>query len=129
MAIVGQNGSGKTTMVEQLVGILAPTAGQVLVGGHDVAGGTIAEAARTTGFVFQDPDRQLFSRRVEPRFWFGPRNLALAGPAGRRAVEQALTRQALIRGGADNPYDLGLSDRKLVALGSVSRWTPAVLVA
>lgn len=128
VAIVGQNGSGKTTLVKHLVGILTPTAGQVLVGGRDVAGGTIAEAAHTVGFVFQDPDRQLFSGTVEREFWFGPRNLALDRTAARRAVEQALTATGLDPRRIENPYDLGLSDRKLVALGSVLAMDPAVLV-
>jgi energy-coupling factor transport system ATP-binding protein len=128
VAIVGQNGSGKTTLAKHLVRILAPTAGSVRVAGHDLAGRTIAEAARMVGFVFQDPDRQLFSRSVEREVAFGPRNLGLAEHAVARLVANAVAAVGLVDRAAQNPYDLGLSDRKLVALASVLAMDPAVLV-
>ena len=128
VAIVGQNGSGKTTLVKHLVRILAPAAGSVRVGGRDLAGQTIAEAARTVGFVFQDPDRQLFSRSVEREVAFGPRNLGLPDGEAARLVAQALATVGLAERSLENPYDLGLSERKLVALASVLAMDPAVLV-
>ena len=128
VAIVGQNGSGKTTLAKHLVRILAPGAGSVLVAGRDLAGRTIADVARTVGFVFQDPDRQLFSRSVEREVAFGPRNLGLAEEATARLVAQALAAVGLADRAEENPYDLGLSDRKLVALASVLAMDPAVLV-
>jgi energy-coupling factor transport system ATP-binding protein len=128
VAVVGQNGSGKTTLAKHLVRILAPSAGTVRVGGEDLAGWTIAEAARMVGFVFQDPDQQLFSRSVEREAAFGPRNLGLPEAAVARLVDRALAAVGLADRAAENPYDLGLSDRKLVALASVLAMDPAVLV-
>jgi energy-coupling factor transporter ATP-binding protein EcfA2 len=128
VAIVGQNGSGKTTLVKHLVRILAPSAGSVRVGDRDLAGRTIADVARTVGFVFQDPDRQLFSRSVEREVAFGPRNLGLGSVDTGRLVAQALVAVGLADRAAENPYDLGLSDRKLVALASVLAMDPAILV-
>jgi energy-coupling factor transport system ATP-binding protein len=98
------------------------------VGGEDLAGRTIAEVARTVGFVFQDPDRQLFSRSVESEVAFGPRNLGLADGQVRRLVAQALATVGLGDRATENPYDLGQSDRKLVALASVLAMDPSVLV-
>jgi energy-coupling factor transporter ATP-binding protein EcfA2 len=128
VAMVGQNGSGKTTLAKHLVRILAPGAGSVRVGGRDLAGRTIADVAATVGFVFQDPDRQLFSRSVEREVAFGPRNLRLANADTARLVARALAAVGLAERAAENPYDLGLSDRKLVALASVLAMDPAVLV-
>jgi energy-coupling factor transport system ATP-binding protein len=128
VAIVGQNGSGKTTLAKHLVRILAPGAGSVHVAGRDVAGRPIADLARTVGFVFQDPDKQLFNRSVEREVAFGPRNLGLAEDAVARLVAQALDAVGLADRAAENPYDLGLSDRKLVALASVLAMDPAILV-
>jgi energy-coupling factor transport system ATP-binding protein len=128
VAVVGQNGSGKTTLAKHLVRILAPSAGSVHVGGRDLAGRTIADVAHTVGFVFQDPDKQLFSRSVAREVAFGPRNLGLAEDAVARLVAQALAAVGLADRADENPYDLGLSDRKLVALASVLAMDPAVLV-
>jgi energy-coupling factor transporter ATP-binding protein EcfA2 len=128
VAIVGQNGSGKTTLAKHFVRILAPGSGSVRVGGRDIAGRPIADVARTVGFVFQDPDRQLFSRSVARELAFGPRNLGLGEAITDRLVGQALDAVGLADRAAENPYDLGLSDRKLVALASVLAMDPAILV-
>jgi energy-coupling factor transport system ATP-binding protein len=128
VAIVGQNGSGKTTLAKHLVRILAPDAGSVHVAGRDLAGRSIADVAHTVGFVFQDPDMQLFSRSVAREAAFGPRNLGLAEDAVARLVTQALAAVGLADRADENPYDLGLSERKLVALASVLAMDPAVLV-
>jgi energy-coupling factor transport system ATP-binding protein len=128
VAIVGQNGSGKTTLAKHLVRILAPDAGSVHVAGRDLAGRSIADVARTVGFVFQDPDTQLFSRSVAREVAFGPRNLGLPEDAATRLVAQALATVGLADRAEENPYDLGLSERKLVALASVLAMDPAILV-
>ncbi len=128
VAVVGQNGSGKTTLAKHLVRILEPASGSVRVAGRDLAGRTIADVARTVGFVFQDPDRQLFSRSVEREVAFGPRNLGIGDADAARLVAQALAAAGLADRASENPFDLGLSDRKLVALASVLAMDPAILV-
>jgi len=128
LAIVGQNGSGKTTLVKHLNGLLSPTAGEVRVGGTSVAGVPVHRVASTVGFVFQNPDDQLFSRSVEAELHFGPRNLRLAKADADRLVEAALEAIGLTAERAANPYDLNVSARKLIAIGSVLATDPAVLV-
>jgi energy-coupling factor transport system ATP-binding protein len=128
VAIVGQNGSGKTTLVKHLDGLLRPASGSVLVDGSDIAGVAVHDIARTIGFVFQNPDDQLFNRSVEREVAFGPRNLGLAGAEAQALVERALDLAGLADVRSTNPYDLGLSTRKLVALASVLAMEPAVLV-
>jgi energy-coupling factor transporter ATP-binding protein EcfA2 len=128
VAIVGQNGSGKTTLAKHLDGLLRPDTGSVAVGGRDIAGLPVHETARSVGFVFQNPDDQLFNRSVEREVAFGPRNLGLVGASALELVERALELTGLVAVRATNPYDLGLSMRKLVALASVLAMEPQVLV-
>lgn len=128
VAIVGQNGSGKSTLVRHLNGLLRPTEGRVLVDGADARRMRVAELARVVGMVFQDPDRQIFAGSVLEEVRFGPRNLGRSGADLRDAVDDALDLTGL--GGLEsrNPYDLGQSRRKLLALASVVAMRTPVLV-
>ena len=128
VALIGQNGSGKTTLVRHLNGLLRPTSGQVLVDGEDAAGRTVAQLARQVGLVFQDPSRQIFAGSVRAEVEFGPRNLGLRGSELRAAAEEALERVGLAGEASTNPYDLGESRRKLLALASVLAMRTPVLV-
>lgn len=128
LALIGQNGSGKTTLVRHLNGLLRPTAGRVVVGGSDAATRTVASLAAEVGLVFQDPDRQIFAPSVRAEVEFGPRNLGRGGDALRAAVRRALEQTGLAGEERTNPYDLGQSRRKLLALASVLAMETPVLV-
>jgi energy-coupling factor transport system ATP-binding protein len=128
VAIVGQNGSGKTTLAKHLNGLLRPDGGSVEIEGSDIQPIAVGALARTVGFVFQNPDDQLFNRSVEREVAFGPHNLGLEGRLARELVDRALGLAGLASVRAVNPYDLGLSVRKLVAIASVLAMEPAVLV-
>jgi energy-coupling factor transport system ATP-binding protein len=128
VALVGQNGSGKTTLVRHLNGLLRPTAGRVTVDGTDAAGMTVAQLAARVGLVFQDPDRQIFAGSVRAEVEFGPRNLGRSGDELRAEVASALRAVGLDGEEHTNPYDLGQSRRKLLALASVLAMRTPVLV-
>ena len=128
VALIGQNGSGKTTLVRHLNGLLRPTSGRVLVGGEDAAGRTVAQLARDVGLVFQDPDRQIFAGSVRSEVEFGALNVGLHRDLLRAAVEGALATVGLADAARTNPYDLGGSRRKLLALASVLAMQTPVLV-
>jgi len=128
VAIVGQNGSGKSTLARHLNGLLRPTTGRMLLDGRDVRGLHVARLAERVGLAFQNPDRQLFAGRVSAEVAFGPHNLGVRGAEVDERVRAALDAVGLSAEAASNPYDLGYSRRKLLALASVLAMRTPVLV-
>jgi energy-coupling factor transport system ATP-binding protein len=129
VAIIGQNGSGKSTLVRQFNGLLRPTTGSVRVRGRPVGRRHVAELAREVAIAFQNPDRQIFASRVEREIEFGPRNLGVSGRELERRVTSALEAVGLEEHRSTNPYDLGFSERKLLALASIlAMETPIVVL-
>jgi energy-coupling factor transport system ATP-binding protein len=114
--------------VRHLNGLLRPTTGRVLHDAADVRGRSVAQLARLVGLVFQDPDRQIFAGSARAEVEFGPRNLGLRRAELHAAVDNALTAVGLEGEKGTNPYDLGASRRKLLALASVLAMHTQVLV-
>lgn len=119
VAIIGQNGAGKTTLVKHLNGLLQPRRGQVLIGDWDTKENPVAKLARRVGYVFQNPDEQLFSKNVGMEVAFGPRNLGYDADRVEALVRDALAMTDLSDRTETNPYDLSATWRKMVALASV----------
>ena len=129
LAIIGQNGSGKSTLVRHFNGLLRATDGRVLVDGAPVGGRHVADLARLVGLVFQNPDRQIFASKVRAEVAFGARNAGAAGDELAERVGAALAAVGLEGSEETNPYDLGYSRRKLLALASIlAMRTPAVIL-
>jgi energy-coupling factor transport system ATP-binding protein len=128
VAIVGQNGAGKTTLVKHLNGLLQPTSGSVLIGDWDTAKQQVAKLASRVGYVFQNPDEQLFTKTVHQEVSFGPKNLGYATDKVETLVDDALTMTELTDQKETNPYDLSPTWRKMVALASIIAMdTPIVI--
>jgi energy-coupling factor transport system ATP-binding protein len=127
-ALVGENGAGKTTLTKLLIGLLRPAKGTIHVGDVDVAGATVAEMARTVGYCFQNPDDQLFERTVKAEVSFGPRMLRRPSADIDRGVAWALHVCGLEGKEDVHPHDLGLSERKWVAIASALAGEPQVVV-
>ena len=129
VAITGPNGSGKSTLARHLNGLRRPDAGRVLLDGAPTAGRSVADLARIVGLTFQDPDRQLFGRTCRDEVAFGARNLGARGQALDAAVAEALRTVGLGDRAGANPYDLGPSKRRLLAIASVlAMGTPVVVL-
>jgi energy-coupling factor transport system ATP-binding protein len=129
VAVVGQNGSGKSTMVRHLDGLLRPTEGRVLHDGADIAGEKVATLAARVGIVFQNPDRQIFAGKVRAEVEYGPRILGRSAGEAEAAARLALEAVGLTGSIDTNPYDLGYSSRKLLTLASIlAMGTPVVVL-
>jgi energy-coupling factor transport system ATP-binding protein len=128
VAIMGQNGAGKTTLVKHFNGLLKPTKGKVLVDGVGTRKVSVATLARNVGFVFQNPDHQLFSETVEEEIAFALRNFGFKENIIKRRVTWALNLLGLTQYRKTSPFMLSGGERKRVALASVLAWNPKILI-
>lgn len=127
-AIVGQNGAGKTTLVKLLKGLLKPVGGAIYYAGEDMVGKTVAMLAGEVGYVFQNPDDQIFKYHVIDEVMFGPQNIGMSKEQAKERAMEALKTVGLETLADENPYDLELSERKLVAIASVLAMDTKVLI-
>ncbi len=128
VALVGQNGSGKTTLAKLIVGLLRPTAGVVAIAGKDIGRADAAGVARQVGYVFQNPDHQIFADSVEDEVAFGPRNLGLAPGEVKRRSETVLEAVGLTAQRASDPFLLSKGERQRLAVASVLAMQPRLLI-
>ena len=127
-AIIGQNGAGKTTLVKLLKGLRRPEGGVIRFRGEDIAGRTVASLAAQVGYVFQNPDDQIFRYNVLDEVMFGPLNIGMDEKTAREKSREALAMTGLAGLEDRNPYDLELYERKMVAIASVLAMDPDVLI-
>jgi energy-coupling factor transporter ATP-binding protein EcfA2 len=128
LAIIGQNGSGKTTLAKHLNALLKPTRGRVLVDGLDTRSTTVARLARTVGYVFQNPDHQIFCPTVREEVGYGVRNLGLGPALSTQRIDEALALFGLQAHADLPPALLGFGLRRVVTVASVYAMRPRVFV-
>jgi energy-coupling factor transporter ATP-binding protein EcfA2 len=128
LALVGQNGSGKTTLAKHFNGLLKPTRGTVRVYGQDTAELRVGQLARQVGYVFQNPDHQIFSPTVREEIAFGPKNLGLAPDEVDRRITETLARFRLEAYADVPPALLGYGLRRQVGVAAVYAMYPRVFV-
>jgi cobalt transport protein ATP-binding subunit len=128
IGIIGQNGSGKTTFVKHLNGLLRPTRGRVLVAGQDTRKSRASRLARMVGYVFQNPDHQIFAGRVWDEVAFGPKNVGLRGVELEQAIGGALATMGLSDLAGRHPYTLSRGQRQRLAIAAILAMRPRVLV-
>jgi len=128
VAIMGQNGAGKTTLVKHFNGLLKPTRGSVRVNGVETKKSSVAALARNVGFVFQNPDHQLFSETVEEEIAFALKNFGYEAEVIEKRITWALNLLGLSQYRKTSPFMLSGGERKRVALASVLAWDPQILI-
>jgi len=128
LAIIGQNGSGKTTLIKHFNSLLKPTQGRVIVEGRDTASLPTSELARSVGYVFQNPDHQIFAETVRDEITFGPRNLGHSPERIQNSLQLVLEEMDLSGMEDDMPFQLSRGQRQRLAVASVLAMEPAILI-
>ena len=132
LAIIGHTGSGKSTLVQHLNGLLLPTEGRVLVDGRDIAAEKegLREIRRRVGLLFQFPEQQLFAETVFADVAFGPQNMGLPADEIERRVHRALLQVGLPpEEFCDrSPFSLSGGQMRRVAMAGVMAMQPEVLI-
>jgi energy-coupling factor transporter ATP-binding protein EcfA2 len=128
VALLGQNGAGKTTLAKHFNGLLAPSRGQVMVGGRPTTEMSLTELARQVGYCYQNPDHQIFAPTVEKEVRFGPDNLGLPEAEAAALADRALALVGLTAAREMNPFVLGRGQRQLLAVASIVAMDPPALV-
>lgn len=127
-ALIGQNGSGKSTLAKLFNGLLRPQEGHVHVMGDPVGERPVGDLARHVGYLFQNPDHQLFASTVRGEIEFGLRNLGFAPADREERLREALNAFGLDAYADHPPAVLGFGLRRQVTLASLFALRPPVLI-
>jgi cobalt transport protein ATP-binding subunit len=128
LAVLGQNGSGKTTLVKHFNGLLKPTEGSVRVDGEETVRQGLRRLGQRVGYIFQNPDHQIFSDTVAEEVGFGPKIREMEEDEIEERVSEALSAVGLEGRGDEDPFGLTKGERQRVAVASVLAVRPEVLI-
>jgi cobalt/nickel transport system ATP-binding protein len=128
VAVIGGNGAGKSTLLLHLNGLLTPAAGSVRIGDLPVTRDTLLQIRRTVGYVFQDPDDQLFMATVHDDVAFGPLNMGLPAAEVEERVATALATVGASHLAERPPFRLSGGEKRAVAIAGVLAMSPDILV-
>ncbi|SDC50511.1 ATP-binding cassette domain-containing protein [Shouchella lonarensis] len=133
VAVIGQTGSGKSTLIQHLNGLLTPNVGKIRVGEYDLSYAKRAHELfplrQKVGFVFQYPENQLFAEKVEAEIAFGPRHFGFDEQTVRRYVDDAMDIMGVAQSlKTCSPFHLSGGEQRRVALASVLAQKPQMLV-
>jgi len=128
IAVLGANGAGKTTFVKHAIGLLKPKSGRVFVNGQDTRQLSVAEIARTLGYVFQSPSHMLFAPTVREELSFGPQNLNHSKEDIEQEVKEALRIVNLSDKEQDPPLALSFGQQKRVSIAAILAMRSRILV-
>lgn len=131
VGIIGHTGSGKSTLVQMLNGLIKPTSGKVLINGNDIFENPkeLRKVRFQVGMVFQYPEYQLFEETVYKDIAFGPINMGLSGDALDKAVKDAARFTGLkLELLEKSPFDLSGGEKRRAAIAGVIAMDPDVLI-
>lgn len=127
-AIAGRNGSGKTTLTRMAMSLIKPTGGTISFAGQDTAKLTSADMARSIGYVFQNPDRQIFRDTVAKEVAYGPEQLGFTPEEINQSVAWALRVTGLTELAGSFPRLLSRGQKQKVAIASAIAMRPKMLI-
>jgi len=127
-AFIGNNGSGKTTLMKLILGLLKPTQGRVLVGDIDTQEAKVSDMARRIGFIFQDPNEQLFANTVEEEIFFGLRNLDLPEEEVQKRADETIALFGLDEIRTVFPRFLARGDKQKVCIAAIVAMQPEIIL-
>src|SRR5262245_48827078 len=128
VSIIGRNGSGKTTLARCMAGFLHPQSGSIHVDGRPIHRLRPRERVQVIGYVFQNPDHQLFRETVEEEVLFGLGNVGVRGEEARQRATQILSRLELDAKRGIHPFRLARGDRQRLAIAAVAVLQPKALI-
>ena len=132
VALIGHTGSGKSTLIQHMNGLLKPTSGRIVVDGEDITkdGVKLTYIRKKVGLVFQYPEYQLFEETIEKDIEFGPRNLGLSDDEITKRVKKSMEMVGLDYDTYRNksPFDLSGGQKRRVAIAGVIAMEPKVLI-
>ncbi|MFQ6089720.1 MAG: energy-coupling factor ABC transporter ATP-binding protein, partial [Candidatus Methanofastidiosia archaeon] len=128
LAIIGENGSGKTTLAKHLNGLLKPTSGRVFIDSMKTTSSSVAELSRIVGFVFQNPEHQIFADTVYEEVEFGLKNLQVKKEERKKKILEVLERTDLLRYRDSHPLTLSGGEKQRLAIASILVMQPQILV-
>jgi len=128
IAILGHNGSGKTTMVKHALGLLKPTTGHVYLDGISTQSITVATAAKSVGYVFQSPTQMLFAPTVADELAFGPTNLGMAKDVVQNNIQWAIETVNLVEELDTPPLALSFGQQKRISIAAVLSMRSRILM-
>lgn len=128
VAVVGQNGCGKTTLVKHFNGLLRPNRGSVIVSGVDTKNISTAELAKVVGYVFQFPDSQIFARTIYEEVSFGPKNLKFSERKIDEVVHSSLNQVGLEKSLDTTPTALSTGEKERLVIADVLAMNPKVII-
>lgn len=128
IAIVGRNGSGKTTLTRLIMSLLKPIAGDILLQGSVMQNPTPAKMAHHIGYVFQNPDRQIFHDTVTEETAYGPKQLGYTPDEVNKFVTEALTITGLSELASTYPLSLSKGQKQRLTIASALAMQPKILI-
>jgi energy-coupling factor transport system ATP-binding protein len=126
ISIIGPNGCGKTTLVKHFNGLLKPVKGKVFVNGIDTSKTSVAELSRIVGYVFQNPNHQIFSATVIEEATFGPKNFGIKN--AEKAAISSLKEVGLLNKIKASPFILSHGEKERLSIASILSFDPKVLI-
>lgn len=128
IALIGSNGSGKTTLLSCLIGLLKPTKGKILINGQNIIDFDLPELAQMVGYLFQNPDYQLFTDTVFNEVAFGLKNRQIVPKDIDHKVSKALEIMELLDDRERHPHSLSRGQRQRLAVASILAMEPNIII-